>query len=428
MTTVVSPTRVEVITIGDELLLGQTLDTNAAFVSRELANAGFRVDRRATVGDDEQSITQAVSSALERVRIVICTGGLGPTQDDFTKPVVARLFDAPLIVDELLLEALRARYRTRGIAMSDRNISQAEVPRGATVLPNARGTAPGLVLSRPDGRCCILLPGVPHEMRGLVVEQVIPYLRQRFVASTAAPIRFRVLRTTGIAESTVAEKLDPILPDLEPLKLAFLPWIAGMDLRITSWGELPDELVDAAFDDAERAIRTLVDPYIYGTGSDDLAVVVGRMLRSRGLMLTLAESCTGGLLAKRMTDAPGSSDYFHSSIVAYANDAKERFLGVSAATLADYGAVCEQVARELALGAQRVAAVGASIAITGIAGPGGGSQEKPVGLVWIAAAIEDRVETKRVVFVSDREEVRERAAQTALALLWSMLRGVRQYA
>jgi nicotinamide-nucleotide amidase len=265
-------------------------------------------------------------------------------------------------------------------------------------------------------------------MRGLIVEQVIPYLRQNFVASTAAPIRFRVLRTTGIAESTVAEKLDPLLPELEPLKLAFLPWIAGMDLRITSWGELPDELVDAAFDDAERAIRTLLDPYIYGTGIDDLAVVVGRMLRSRGLVLALAESCTGGLLAKRMTDAPGSSDYFHSSIVAYANDAKERFLGVSAAALAEYGAVSEQVARELTLGAQRAAGVGASIGITGIAGPGGGSQEKPVGLVWIAAAVENRIETKRVVFVSDREEVRERAAQTALALLWSMLRGVRQYA
>ena len=428
MTALVAPTRVEVITIGDELLLGQTLDTNAAFVSRELADAGVQVARRTTVGDDEQSISQAVSSALERVPVVICTGGLGPTQDDFTKPVVARLFDAPLVVDQLLLEALRARYRTRGIPMSDRNISQAEVPRGATVLPNARGTAPGLVLSKADGRCCILLPGVPHEMRGLIVEQVIPYLRQKFMPTTAAPIRFRVLRTTGIAESTVAENLDPILAELEPLKLAFLPWIAGTDLRITSWGELPDELVDAAFDDAERAIRTVLDPYIYGTGIDDLAVVVGRMLRARGLMLGLAESCTGGLLAKRMTDAPGASDYFHSSIVAYANDAKERFLGVSAATLAEYGAVSEQVARELALGAQRAAGVGASIGITGIAGPGGGSQEKPVGLVWLAAAIDDRVETKRVVFVSDREEVRERAAQTALALLWSMLRGVRQYA
>ena len=418
-------TRVDVVTIGDELLLGQTLDTNAAFLSRELATAGFQVTRRTTVGDDEQSIAQAVSAALERSPVVICTGGLGPTQDDFTKPVVARLFDAPLAVDQAILEMLRGRYRTRGITMSDRNITQAEVPRGATVLPNPRGTAPGLVLSKPNGRCCILLPGVPHEMRGLVVEQVIPFLAQKFVPAMSAPIRFRVLRTTGIAESTVAEKLDPVLTEFEPLKLAFLPWIAGTDLRITSWGDLPDELVDAAFDDAERTIRNVLDPYIYGTGIDDLAVVVGRMLRARNLMLALAESCTGGLLAKRMTDAPGSSDYFHSSVVAYADDAKERYLGVSADTLLAHGAVSEQVARELALGAQRHAGVGAAIGITGIAGPGGGLPDKPVGLVWLAAVLENRVETKRVVFVSDREEVRERAAQTALALLWSMLRGVR---
>jgi nicotinamide-nucleotide amidase len=338
---------------------------------------------------------------------------------------VARLFDAPLAVDQAILEMLRGRYRTRGITMSDRNITQAEVPRGATVLPNPRGTAPGLVLSKPNGRCCILLPGVPHEMRGLVVEQVIPFLAQKFVPAMSAPIRFRVLRTTGIAESTVAEKLDPVLTEFEPLKLAFLPWIAGTDLRITSWGDLPAELVDAAFDDAERTIRNVLDPYIYGTGIDDLAVVVGRMLRARNLMLALAESCTGGLLAKRMTDAPGSSDYFHSSVVAYANDAKERYLGVSADTLLAHGAVSEQVARELALGAQRHAGVGAAIGITGIAGPGGGLPDKPVGLVWLAAVLENRVETKRVVFVSDREEVRERAAQTALALLWSMLRGVR---
>jgi nicotinamide-nucleotide amidase len=415
-------TRVEVVTIGDELLLGQTIDTNAAFLSRELAAAGFHVTRRTTVGDDEQAISTAVSKALERAHAVICTGGLGPTQDDFTKPVVAHLFGTPLEVDETLLEALRARYRTRGITMSDRNISQAEVPRGATVLPNPRGTAPGLVL-RDAKRCCVLLPGVPHELRGLVVEQVIPYLKLCFASDSAAPIRFRLLRTVGIAESTVAEKLDSLLPELEPLRLAFLPWIAGTDLRITSWGELPDELVDAAFADAERAIRDRIDSYIYGTDQDDLAVVVGRMLRARGALLAVAESCTGGLLSKRMTDAPGSSDYFHSGVVAYANDAKVHYVGVRPETIQSSGAVSEEVARELALGAQRNTGAAAALGITGIAGPGGGSAEKPVGLVWIAAVVDGRIETRRIVFPSDRDEVRERAAQTALALLWTMLRG-----
>src|SRR5262245_17741714 len=410
-----APTRVEIVTIGDELLLGQTVDTNAAFMSRELAAAGFHVERRTTVGDNEKAISEAVSAALERVPVVICTGGLGPTQDDFTKPVVARLFNAPLEVDQNILELLRLRYRVRGVAMSDRNITQAEVPHGATVLPNARGTAPGLVLTRDNGCCCVLLPGVPHEMRGLILEQVIPYLRHKYDAAAAPPIRFRVLRTTGIAESTVAELLDPILPRLAPLTLAFLPWMAGADLRITSWGDLPDEHVEAAFDDAERSIRALLEPHIYGTDADDLAVVVGRMMRARGYMLALAESCTGGLLAKRMTDAAGASDYFHSGIVAYANDAKQRFLGVSRQALDTSGAVSEEVARELALGAQRAAGVAAAIGITGIAGPGGGTPDKPVGLVWIAVALEDRVETRRIVFVSDREEVRERAAQSALA-------------
>jgi nicotinamide-nucleotide amidase len=291
------------------------------------------------------------------------------------------------------------------------------------VLPNPRGTAPGLVLTDPAGHCCVLLPGVPHEMRGLVVEQVSPYLQQKFASQSASAIRFRVLRTTGIAESMVAEMLDPVLIDLEPLRLAFLPWIAGTDLRITSWGDLPDELVEAAFADAERTIRAKIDSYIYGTDTDDLAVVVGRMLRARGAMLAVAESCTGGLFAKRMTDAPGSSEYFHSGVVAYSNESKEHYLGVSPETIAQHGAVSEEVARELAVGAQRNAGVAAGVGITGIAGPGGGTPEKPVGLVWIAAALDSRVEALRIVFPSERGEVRERAVQAALALLWTMLRG-----
>jgi nicotinamide-nucleotide amidase len=413
---------VEIITIGDELLLGQTIDTNAAFLSRELANAGFRVTRRTTVGDNAENIADAVQDALSCSSVVICTGGLGPTQDDFTKPVVAELFDAPLEVDTRLLDALRERYRLRGIAMPERNICQAEVPRGALVLPNPRGTACGLVLRDADGRICILLPGVPHELRGLALEEVIPFLRRARAGTVGGAIRFRTIRTTGIAESAVAEKIDSILPRIRPLTVAFLPQFAGSDLRITSWGELPEAEVDAALSDAEQQIRSVLQSHIYGTGSDDLAAVIGALLRERGLTITTAESCTGGLIAKRITDHAGSSDYFGTGVVTYANEAKQRLLDVSPQTMAEHGAVSEPTVREMIRGAQRRADAAAAIAVTGIAGPGGGSSDKPVGTVWLAAALHDQVLTRKIVFPGDREEIRERAAQAALALLWKLLK------
>jgi nicotinamide-nucleotide amidase len=413
---------VEIVTIGDELLLGLTIDTNAAFLSRELANAGFRVTRRTSVGDHADSIADAVQDALSCTSVVICTGGLGPTQDDFTKSVVADLFDSPLEVDQALLDALRERYRVRGIPMPERNITQAEVPRGATVLPNPRGTAPGLVLRDADGRVCILLPGVPHEVRGLAMEEVIPFLRRERTTALGGAIRFRTIRTTGIAESAVAEKVDDILRAIRPLTVAFLPQFAGSDLRITSWGDLPETDVDAAFDDAERQIRGVLESHIYGTNNDDLAAVIGSVLRERGLTLATAESCTGGLIAKRITDHAGSSDYFEMGVVTYANSAKQQLLGVSPETLAQYGAVSEQAVREMVSGAQRLADAAAAIAVSGVAGPGGGTPEKPVGMVWIAAALHDRTAARNIVFPGDREEIRERAAQAGLALLWKLLR------
>jgi nicotinamide-nucleotide amidase len=412
---------VAVITIGDELLLGQTIDSNAAFISRELAKHGFRVAIRITVGDDEEAISNSVRDALDRSRVVICTGGLGPTQDDFTKPVVARLFGADLVLDEQLLEQLRERFRQRGIVMAERNICQAEVPRGARVLPNPRGTAPGLLLTRDDGACCILLPGVPHEMRGLILEQVIPFLEQR-ATERAHPISYRTLRTTGIAESAVAEKLDGVVAAVRPLTLAFLPSIPGTDLRITCWGDLGESDAAAAIAAAETRIRSALQSHIYGADDDDLAAVVGELLRAQGLTVAVAESCTGGLVGKRLTDAAGSSDYFLGGIIAYANQVKHELLGVSINTLREHGAVSEAVAREMAAGARRQTGASAAIAITGVAGPGGGTPDKPVGTVWIAASLNQATETRRSVWGGDREEIRERAAQAGLALLWKLLR------
>ena len=415
----VEPLQVEVITIGDELLLGHTIDTNAAFISRELSARGFRIQRRSTVGDDEAAIADAVSAALRRARVVICTGGLGPTQDDFTKPVVARLFGAPLEIDQSIIDELLRRYARRGLKMSDRNISQAEVPRGATVLPNARGTAPGLVLTTADGRHCILLPGVPHELRGLITEQVIPFLEANLRGRE--PIAFRVLRTTGIPESTVAERLDALLAQIAPLTLAFLPNFAGTDLRITSWGALAGDALEPAIAAAELRMRDILGDFIYGTGTDDLAEVVGALLRERKLTISTAESCTGGLVCKRLTDVPGSSAYVIGGVIAYDNKVKTAELDVGADLLDQYGAVSEPVVRAMAEGALRRFGTDTAIAVTGIAGPAGGSEDKPVGLVWHAAALKGRVEARKFVFPGDREEIRERAAQAGLALLWRML-------
>ena len=414
---------IEFIAIGDELLLGHTVDTNASWLGRELAAAGYQVTRRVTIGDDFTGIQNAVREALDRAEVVICSGGLGPTQDDYTKLAVADLFGARLVVRQDLLDALEERYRRRGTPMPSRNITQAEVPEGAQVLPNIRGTAPGLLLRDARGRRVILLPGVPHEFRGLVSEQVLPLLRAELPPRTQ-PVFYRTLRTTGIPEALVAEKIDDVLPVIAPLTVAFLPGFEGSDIRLTSWGQLAADAANAAFDRAETLIRERVGRWIYGTGRANLADVVGDLLRSRKLTVRIAESCTGGLLGKRLTDTAGSSDYFDRGVVAYSNEAKVELLGVRPETLAAHGAVSEETVREMTIGSLPPGR-GAAIAITGIAGPGGGSAEKPVGTVWLGAALRedgsDRIVTRRVGLPGDREEIRERAAQAALALLWDLL-------
>jgi len=412
----------EIVTIGDELLLGETVDHNSAWLGRVLAAAGIRVRRRATVGDDAEGIRDAVAQALERTGVVLCTGGLGPTRDDLTKPVVAELFGRELVLDEALLEELDRRFRERGVQMAAINRSQAEVPRGATVFPNSRGTAPGLALEDAEGRLAILLPGVPYEMRALVLEHVLPFLQARW-PRRGRPIVHRVLRTTGIPESTLAEQVDDLVAGFAPIAVAFLPAPTGVDIRLTSWGALDEAEAVRALDSAEALLRQRVGRYIYGRNDEDLVDAVAREMTARGLTLALAESCTGGLVAKRLTDRPGASDYVFGGVVAYANAAKERFLGVRPETLAAHGAVSEETAREMVEGALRTTGADAAVAITGIAGPGGGTEAKPVGTVWIAVALGDRRDVRRFRFGGDRDEIRERSAQMALAMLYAMLRG-----
>lgn len=410
----------EIVAIGDELLLGQTIDTNSAWLARELAQHGIRVLRGTTTGDDEAAIRAAVGGALERTGAVICTGGLGPTRDDITRPVVASIFDRELRVDAALLAALEARFRRIGREMSPLNRCQAEVPDGATVLPNANGTAPGLILTDEMDRFAVLLPGVPREMRGLFEEHLLPWLLNRW-PSRAGPVCHRVLRTTGIAESKLAELLEPALADLDGVTVAYLPSPSGVDVRLTSWGERARADAERVFDRIEQGVRALAGRWIYARGVVDLADAVADALRRRSWTIALAESCTGGLIAKRLTDRPGSSEYVLGGIVAYANEVKIDALGVPAELLAAHGAVSEPVAAAMAQGARERLRADCAVAVTGIAGPGGGTEAKPVGTVCIAARTPERERVATVRSLGDRGEVRERAAQAALALLLDLL-------
>lgn len=416
-----APPALELLTIGDELLLGDTLDGNAAWLGRRFAAAGLRVGRRTTVGDRAADIHAAVAGALDRAGMLVCTGGLGPTPDDLTKPVVAELFGRALVEDDALLAGLRERFRERGIPMAEINRRQAEVPEGATVFPNPRGTAPGLLLEDRRG-AVVLLPGVPAEMRALVDTYVLDALLERF-AERGAPVLSRRVRTTGVAESALAEKVVDLLPSLAPLAVAFLPSLDGVDLRVTSWGELPEPEAGAALDRAAALLAERAGAAAYTIGDETLAAILGRELVQRGLTLALAESCTGGLLGARLTDQPGASDFLLGGVISYANEAKEALLRVRADTLSAHGAVSEEVAREMALGARAALGARTALAVTGIAGPTGGTEGKPVGTVWLAAALPGgSVATRHVRLPGDRSEVRARAAQAALALLLRELR------
>ncbi len=407
--------KLEAVTIGTELLLGFTLDTNARDIGLALAAAGVDVVRRTTVADRPEAIGSAVREALERADVVLTTGGLGPTRDDITKTVVAEVLGRRLVHDPAVLTALEERFRRIGRwPMPAANRSQADVPEGATVLPNPRGTAPGLWIEH-TGRVVVLLPGVPHEVRGLLHEEVLPRLSAhaggRVVRSTAC-------RTTGVAESALAERLHGVEDEIAPLTLAYLPGPAGVDLRVTAWQLDPAE-ADRRLAAALATIVPRLGPDCYGTDDTDLAAVVLAALGAR--KVAVAESCTGGLLGGRLSAIPGASANFVGGIVAYDNSIKTQVLGVPAALIREHGAVSEPVVRARAEGAARVLGTQTAMAITGIAGPDGGTAEKPVGTVWVAASGDGRTRAVRRVMPGDRGEIRERAAQAALDLLRRVL-------
>lgn len=407
---------IELITIGTELLLGFTVDTNGAWLGRALAARGVRVVRRTSVADDAAQIRDAIGAALARTGAVLTTGGLGPTRDDVTKQVIAELFDAPLEFHQGVWDELERRYARLGRTLAALNRNQAEVPRGAVVLPNRAGTAPGLWLEGARG-LAIVLPGVPREMMGLMEDEVLPRLAGR---GHGRVIRSRTVRTTLIPESNLAERLGDIETVIAPLTLAYLPGIEGVDLRVTAWDLEPDE-ADARLATAVASLRERAGEWVYAEGDGDLAAVVLAEAERQQLTVGTAESCTGGLIGGRLTAIPGSSRAFRGGIIAYDNAIKSQVLHVDPALIAAHGAVSEEVARAMARGAREALGVDAAVSVTGIAGPEGGSEAKPVGTVWIGLSVRDREEAVRYVLVGSRGEIRSRAAQACLFRLWRML-------
>ena len=399
----------EVITIGNEILSGRIVDSNSAFIGARLSGIGIPLAWITSVGDDRDRIAQAFEQAMARADVVLVTGGLGPTHDDMTKHVFAELFGRKLVLNEEVLERVRERFAHRGIEMPSSNVDQAMVPEGVEALENQWGTAPGLHLEEA-GKHVFLLPGVPREMKGLLEQCVLPILER---AGFGRPILQHTLRTTGISESALYERLRN-LPDMACL--AFLPGLTGVDLHITVQGD-EETAVRVQIETMAAEIRERVGEFLYGEGDQTIEAVVGEMLMAKSWRMAVAESCTGGLIASRITDVPGSSNYFERGIVAYSNRAKVALLGVPEDLIAAQGAVSAPVAEAMAEGVRVRSNVDISLSVTGIAGPAGGTEEKPVGLVFMGVSTAEKTFSKKFQFGNERWVNKQRTAQAGLDLV-----------
>ncbi|GFN24195.1 competence/damage-inducible protein A [Thermanaeromonas sp. C210] len=407
----------EAIFTGTELLLGQVVNTNAAFLAEQLAAAGISLFRQVVVGDNLERIKQAILEAKGRADLVIIGGGMGPTEDDLTREALASALGLPLEEDPQAREHILRFFTARNRPMPSQNLKQALLPRGARLLSNPLGTAPGIFLPH-QAKLYACLPGPPGEFQPMLTQELLPLLRS--YRREEEVILSRVLKVTGMGESTVEEKVRDLLAGTNPT-LAPLAKTGEVHLRLTA--RAPDtEAALALIEPVEREIRRRLTDYVYGADHETLEEVVGRLLAARGWTLAVAESCTGGLLAHRITNVPGSSIYFRQGLVAYANEAKVRLLGVPPEVLDRQGAVSREVALAMARGIRHLAGTDVGVGITGIAGPGGGTPTKPVGLVYVAVDLQGDIQVRRELFQGGREEVKWRASQSALDLLWRRLR------
>ena len=402
-----------IITIGDELLIGQTIDTNSAWMGAELSKSGFDVSRITSVHDRREDILMALKEASGKSEVVLITGGLGPTSDDITKPVLCEFFHTRLILNDDVLKMIEGMMKFRNFPMNEKNRLQAEVPESCTVLKNAVGTAPGMWFER-DGTIFISMPGVPHEMKYLMSDIVLPELNRRF---TSQIIIHRNIMTYGTFESKLAEILAAFESGLPGnVKLAYLPASGIIKLRLTGTGSDRKKLT-AVIDEQAAKLYDTIPEFIYAENEESLEMVIGRLLKDKTMTVSTAESCTGGEIAHLLTSIPGSSAYYKGSVIAYSNSVKAQILGVQENTLINYGAVSEETVKEMAEGARKVLNTDLAVATSGIAGPDGETDEKPVGTLWIAVASKDGTVSEKRVFGNDRAINITRFSLAALNLL-----------
>jgi nicotinamide-nucleotide amidase len=396
--------RVELINTGSELLLGFTVNSHLNYVARHLAGIGLRLDRQTAVADDRTEMRATIAEALRRSDVIIITGGLGPTSDDFTRDVVAELLDRKLVRNEAVAAHIAERIHKRGIRLPESVYVQALVPVGAQVLPNRNGTAPGLAIDH-DGKLVLVLPGPTRELKPMFEEYVLPVLEKHFGAQ--ARFDCRTFKVVGLAESIVEGKVAPVLAGLKDVELGYSAKMGEVEVRIISH-------LQSIANEAEKRIRAALANSIYGTGDDRLEEVVVKTLSIARRTIAVAESCTGGLIAHRITNVSGSSGVFINGCITYSNESKVRLLGVHEETLKAHGAVSEEIAREMAEGIRSRSRTDFGISTTGIAGPTGGTPEKPVGLVYIGLATKERTAVQRHLLTFDRETFKFFVSQYAL--------------
>ncbi len=405
--------KAEIITIGDEILIGQIIDTNSAWIAEQFNLSGIEIYQITSVHDDAKHIKEALKNAEGKVDLVILTGGLGPTKDDITKHVLCEYFNTKMVFHEPTFEHIKQRFKNRNIDLNRLNRDQALVPGACTVLPNKAGTAPGLWFEKND-TIFVSVPGVPFEMKYLVEHELLPRLQNN--GKTKA-IFHKTIQTQGLPESMLAQRIENWETSLpKNIKLAYLPNPMSVRLRLSAIGNNLDELKSQVQDEIER-LKQLIPDHIFGFDNETLAEVIGRMLLGKGQTLAVAESCTGGYISHLITSVPGSSGWYKGGVTTYSNEIKQNLLSVSADSLQKHGAVSEQVVREMAEGVRRKMNADFSVATSGIAGPTGGTEEKPVGTVWIAVDGPGKTVVEKFVFGDNRERNIIRSSQTALRIL-----------
>ncbi|HNU48501.1 MAG TPA: competence/damage-inducible protein A [Bacteroidia bacterium] len=404
-------TNVELINIGDELLIGQIVNTNATWIGQQLSLSGYWLKQITTIGDNEQEIIDALNAAKSRAQIILITGGLGPTKDDLTKDVLCKYFNTHLVFDKQAYSDIENIFRARGKVVTETNKRQAELPSACVPIYNKKGTAPGMWFNYGE-HVFVSMPGVPFEMQAMMQNDVLPKLKQQY---KAMPIVHKTILTQGIGESDLSDRIASWENDLPPhFKLAYLPAAGMVRLRLTGKGV---EDMERDMNQRISKLKELIAPYIFGYDDDTIQSVVGSLLLEKQKTIAVAESCTGGFLSHLITSIPGSSAYFMGGTVSYSNASKMSQLSVSEQSLKDYGAVSEAVAIEMAIGARKIYNTDFALSITGIAGPGGGSVEKPIGTVWIGIATHDSCYARKFLLGTNRLRIIQVAADTALNML-----------